>query len=100
MGTTIVHNIQFKEKTKGGKRFWIVDDYRIKMTVSGAHFDYKNLFNGNKLLGDNVLKVMNENWKEVSENLIGGLEKAYNVISKSLANIVFEKIPIDDIFPK
>lgn len=70
------------------------------MENSGAVIDYKNLFNGNKLLADNILKVMNENWKEVSDVLKDGAEKAYKVVLKSLANKVFEKVPIDEIFLK
>lgn len=94
------HIITFKEQQKEGKTFWLVDVYKLGMSITGAHFDYTNLFNGNKLLGDNMLKVMNDNWKDVSEGLIGGLEEAYGIILKAMANQLFEKVPIDEIFPK
>lgn len=70
------------------------------MSNSGAVLDYKNLFNENKLLAENILKVMNENWKEVTDILKNGMEKAYSVILKSFANQVFGKVPIEEIFPK
>lgn len=96
----MVHTLKFAEKSKEGKIYWVVDDYTLKFSLKGVSFDYKNLFNGNKLLEENILKVLNENWKEVSEVLIEGLEKAYSTVLKSVANQLFAKVPVDEIFPK
>lgn len=98
METNLTHTLFFKDITKNKKIYWIVDDYGLKMTLNGAQFDYKNLFNGNKLLGDNILRVMNENWREIADSLVVGVEKAYIPVLKALANQIFTKIPINNIF--
>ncbi|XP_026733950.1 circadian clock-controlled protein-like [Trichoplusia ni] len=69
-------------------------DFEVK---EGAHFHLSNLFNGNKELSDNLLKFINENWYQVS-NEFG--RPFTNVAAKAIyKNIVkyFEKVPIQDI---
>lgn len=100
MGTKIVHNLYFTEEKRANRKFWIVENYTIKMSFTGAEFNYENLFNGNEELSTRIHKLLNENWKEVGEEVIAGTEKAYGAILKSIANSVFNKVSMDDIFPK
>lgn len=78
----------------------MIEDYNLKITVTKASFQFENLFNGNKLLSENILKVMNDNWRDVVDGLIGPWEKAYGIVLKAIGNQVFGKIPFSKLFPK
>lgn len=92
----ILHTIHFKENGK----FWRIQDYGLKLAVENATFNYENLFNGNKLLGDNMLKLMNDNWNLIADDIIPGLEETYGLVFKAIGNQLFLKVPIEDIFLK
>ncbi|CAH2009117.1 unnamed protein product [Acanthoscelides obtectus] len=95
---TMEHAVKFKEETKGGKKYLIVDSYTLKININGAHYDFQNLFDGDKLLADNILTVINENWKEVFDDVRSGIEGAYSEVCKHIANGLFTHIPYNEIF--
>jgi len=61
-------------------------------------FKYDNQFNGNKELGDPITSLLNENWKEVFEDIKPEVQEVINVILTNYINIIFEKVPIHDLF--
>ncbi|CAH1159731.1 unnamed protein product [Phaedon cochleariae] len=97
---TFVHTITFKEMMKKGKKLFHVEDYKLSITIKGAHYDFRNLFDGDKNLADNILKVINENWNVIFDDVKHGVESSYAAVFKALANKVFDNIPMDDIFLK
>nr|XP_023030123.1 circadian clock-controlled protein-like [Leptinotarsa decemlineata] len=97
---TIVHTVTFEKKTKNNRAHLTVKSYDMKITIKGAHFDFRNLFNGNEKLSDNIHKVVNENWNVIYEDVREGVQKAYGEAFKLVTNEFFEKIPVDEIFLK
>lgn len=63
-----------------------------------AKLKYNNLFNGNKLLGDTVNLFINENIREVFDEI---KEAAFVVIADLYSKVlfpVFEKVPYKQLF--
>ncbi|CAG9819734.1 unnamed protein product [Phaedon cochleariae] len=100
MDPRIVHTVVFKELTKNGKKHFHVEDYKLGISIKGAHYDFQNLFDGDKKLADNILKVINENWNVIFEDVRAGVETAYSAVCKAMANRLFDTVPVDDIFLK
>lgn len=61
-------------------------------------FDFENLFNGDKALGDNINKVLNENWEQVWGDLQEGYEKAIARICEMLTNDFYTTVSKEDAF--
>ncbi|VEN57799.1 unnamed protein product, partial [Callosobruchus maculatus] len=95
---TMQHIIQFKEQTKGGKKHLMVDTYLLNIEIKGANYDFKNLFDGDQALSKNILTVINENWKEVYDDVKSGIAKAYGEVCKLIANGLFSKMPYNEVF--
>lgn len=61
-------------------------------------FDLQNLFNGDKALADNVLKVLNENWEEVFGDVKSGYENAFSQIFTGIFSRLLDRVSVDDLF--
>lgn len=83
---------------KNNKKFFLVDGCKLSFTVEGAHYDFQNLFNGDKTLAEPILKVINDNSLEIFKDVQAGVEASYALVVESLAKHIFNKIPIDEIF--
>lgn len=58
-------------------------------------FKVDNLFNGDKALGDNMNLFLNENWKEIFDEVNESLNKAYRGVVENIVKSVFSKYPYD-----
>ncbi|KAF5286931.1 hypothetical protein FQR65_LT12390 [Abscondita terminalis] len=75
-----------------------VKDFIIKLDPGKVEFDFKNLFNGDAKLGDEMNKLLNDNWSDVFVDVKSGYEDALSAIFKNIANLIFKKIPYNEIF--
>ncbi|XP_060872774.1 uncharacterized protein LOC132946731 [Metopolophium dirhodum] len=69
-----------------------------KFTTSKMHLKMNNLFNGDKLLGDNMNLFLNENWMELLKEMQPAFEKALSSAFISIAQEFFNRIPLNQIF--
>ncbi|KAL1488296.1 hypothetical protein ABEB36_015245 [Hypothenemus hampei] len=94
----IVLDLQLEEVTRNGQKFFnmksIVADITPKKMIT--HFD--NLFNGNKLLGDNMNSVIKEEWAALYFDVKPSVDKNYAEVFKHYAQELFNKIPANQIF--
>ena len=58
----------------------------------------KNLFNGNKALGDAMNRFIKENWKSIFDDMKPSLFEAFGGVFKNLMNKVFKTVPYDEMF--
>lgn len=81
-------------------KYYAVEECTLDMKCTDAHYDFKNLFNGNKQLADGILKVINDNPLDIFNDVKPGVDKSYALVCKALAQFLFEKVPADAIFPQ
>lgn len=62
------------------------------------YINFGNLFKGDKALGDNTNKFLNENWEDILNELKVNLYDAFGQVVESLINSAFSKIPYKDLF--
>lgn len=61
-------------------------------------YNFENLFNGDKALGDAMNKVLNDNNMVIFEDVKQGYEASFDIIFKDLVNKIFARIPLNEIF--
>lgn len=83
---------------KNGDTYLKVTKFVMNCDPELVVFDFVNLFNGNKQLGDNVNRVLNDNWKEIYDELEREYMGTVSTALLKLSNKLFEKIPIKYIF--
>ncbi|KAG8325401.1 hypothetical protein J6590_068341 [Homalodisca vitripennis] len=89
-----------KPLTKDGKDFAQVTS--LKFVVNEAdrvYYDLQNLFNGNKELGENMNLVLNDNWKQILDDMRGPVQTALGAAFRQIADNVVHKVPYTTIFP-
>ncbi|XP_069683193.1 protein takeout-like [Periplaneta americana] len=79
----------------------------ILLTSATVHLDPKrmyiqldNLFNGDKRLGDQMNKLLDENWKEVFDEITPHIAASFLEMFIKLANGISKQIPFDLLIPE
>ncbi|CAH0553019.1 unnamed protein product [Brassicogethes aeneus] len=83
---------------KDGKKYANVKDAHLDLKLKRAYFLLENLFNGDKLLGDNMNMVLNDNWEEVMKEVGAGINHTIEVVVTNILKAYFEKIPYNEMF--
>ncbi|XP_050438825.1 protein takeout-like [Adelges cooleyi] len=88
--------IQFQKITSNGKHFLKPVNLSKTMSTSRMRFNFHNLFNGNKVLGDTVNNLMNQNWMEMLKYLEPTFTKMLDQLYIRYATAFFQKVPMDE----
>ncbi|XP_017080003.2 uncharacterized protein LOC108113805 [Drosophila eugracilis] len=91
--------IKFKRVSKGEHQTF-AEVVNINVEVDPAHVTYhlENLFNGQKDLSENMHALINENWKDIFNELKPGIGEAFGLIAKSVLDRIFGKLPLEQLF--
>ncbi|KAK9504722.1 hypothetical protein O3M35_010989 [Rhynocoris fuscipes] len=93
-------HLKFKEFEKNGKQYYELSAFDFDFDADNVHIQFDNLFNGDKALGDNMNAFLNENWREILQELKPAISRAFGAAFREVGNRVFSKVPINDISPK
>ncbi|XP_067014109.2 circadian clock-controlled protein daywake [Anabrus simplex] len=87
------------EKTADGKDYIKLLNAKIEArSLSRAHFDFTNLFNGDKTLSETTLKFLNENWLDAFKELAPLFLEALAEQARQVLNNVAEGVPVEKLF--
>uniref|UniRef100_A0A6M2DWZ1 Putative hemolymph juvenile hormone binding protein n=1 Tax=Xenopsylla cheopis TaxID=163159 RepID=A0A6M2DWZ1_XENCH len=81
-----------------GKSYMQLDQFDVKFTPKRVTMHFDNLFNGDKVLGDNLNNFINENWPEIFKEVQPALEDSLAQIFLEITNRVFNKVPTEEVF--
>lgn len=73
-------------------------EVKMKLDPSRVHYNLANLFNGRKDLSDAMHALINENWKEIFNELKGDIATAMGLIFKSVLNRTLGRQPLEQLF--
>jgi hypothetical protein len=88
----------YDEFKKKDKTFVKVISSSLTLDPELVSFNFENLFNGDKKLGDNVNQVLNDNWREVFDDVIQDYIEVFNKILIAVFNNLFSKVSLEDAF--
>lgn len=75
-----VHELIGEPLEKNGEMFIRFKEYNIKLIPGRVYLHFENLFNGDRLLGNQMNRFMNENWELIFNELKGGYEETLRLI--------------------
>lgn len=93
-------SVKFKTRVveKGGREYLEVLRTKLILNPKSIHFLLENLFNGDKTLGDNMNKFLNENSHDIFNELKPSIVEAIGVIITAIASGPLNKYPYSDLF--
>ncbi|XP_014280225.1 protein takeout [Halyomorpha halys] len=86
-------------KRKGSEYAHISRD-RVDFTTSRFKLSLTGLFGGDKALSDNMNQILNDNWREVLDDLKPSISGTVGEIIKFTLNNIFDMIPYELFFPE
>lgn len=95
-----VHELIGEPMYHDGETYIRFKEYNIKLIPARVHLHFENLFNGDRLLGNQMNRFMNDNWELIFSELKGGYEETLSYVFKEVTNKLFTKVPMDRIFPR
>ncbi|CAH0393348.1 unnamed protein product [Bemisia tabaci] len=82
-----------------GKTYFNVVDFFCDFNIGHASVYLTDLFDGDKELGDAMNLFLNDNWRNVAQEIKPVLEETVANLFKKFANKLFHKYPLDEILP-
>lgn len=73
--------------------------FEYKLHTKKAEYQFDNLFDGNERLGNEINALINNNWKEIYDDVSYGYEFGLSEAFKQLSNLVFRKVSCKYLFP-
>jgi len=92
------HEIKFKKYEKDGETYFKIANYKLVLNVQKMTFQFDNLFNGDKVLGNAMNGVINSNWEMFWQQMRSNVDEHYMKMYRKIANKVFSQIPVKEIF--
>ena len=83
---------------RNSKTYYTTASTEMQSDVEHAHFQFDNLFNGNKELGDNVDLVLNDNWRQVVDELHPEYNEIVRQILTGMIEKVWTKVSLEEMF--
>ncbi|XP_044260355.1 protein takeout-like [Tribolium madens] len=93
-----VCRLHYEEISNNGKTYLKFTKSDLDIEPDFVNFNFENLFNGDKALGDNINKVLNENWQDVYHDLKDDHIQVLNKILLNLMNNFFAKVSVEEAF--
>ncbi|BES99102.1 JHBP [Nesidiocoris tenuis] len=91
--------LHYTEKAAGSKTYYNVEKLDFDFDVENLVMQFDNLFNGDKALGDNMNKFLNQNWKEILHELKPNIAATFAVAFREISNRLFSRITKPQITP-
>ncbi|XP_046668942.1 protein takeout-like [Homalodisca vitripennis] len=99
-GLTITYKYDFDlVKKNDGKEYMNLTTSELLFDIGYAYFHLDNLFNGDKLLGDNMNIFLNENWKDLVKEFGPAVGSALGEVFRRLLTNIHGLVPYDVVYP-
>ncbi|XP_075145239.1 protein takeout-like [Haematobia irritans] len=92
------YSFDMKPVETNGKTYASLEHVKLDIKPESVQFYFENLFKGDKNLGDNMNKFLNENWKDIFQEIKPQFSKALSLQVKALLNTLFSKYPYEEYF--
>lgn len=92
------YDVYYELIKKNGKEHMKLKNPKLEIDTSGMTFKLTNLFNGDKLLGDNMNTFLNENWREVIKEFGPAVSETLSQVITIIVNNITDLVPFDEVF--
>ncbi|XP_044764567.1 protein takeout-like [Coccinella septempunctata] len=95
VGTLLV---DFAIHSKKGQKHLRANSAKLLFDVSHASYNFTNLLKRNRNIEQSLGKVLNENWKEIFDELVPFYTDAYAQALLQVVNRFFSRVPLSEVF--
>ncbi|KDR22098.1 protein takeout-like [Zootermopsis nevadensis] len=99
VNNTLSYSYDWDLKQMGDYRHMILKNSKAEIKPSRAFIHLSNLFDGDKLLGNQINGFLTENWQELFRDIGPTVAGAISEAVTSVVNGISKEVPYDDIFP-
>lgn len=92
-----VYNGKLDTIDKNGKKYYKVIEEPMTIVPHRLHFQLDNLFNGDERLGTEMNRFLNENWKDVFEEVNSAVTNTVRALITTVVNAYLTNIPISEL---
>ncbi|XP_026478360.1 protein takeout-like [Ctenocephalides felis] len=85
--------------TKNNKQYYTIENVELKFQPKRMYLTFNNP-DQDRLLEDQTNRFLNENWKDLFEELKPSFQDSFSALFKEIAARVFDRVPIKDMFLK
>ncbi|XP_074041047.1 protein takeout isoform X2 [Leptinotarsa decemlineata] len=85
------------ERINGIDHLVVLDNDVLKFELEGAKIRLDNLFDGDKVLGEQMNTFLNDNWKDVIDELGGAVSQTVRSLGRNIASRIFKKVPYKEL---
>ncbi|XP_055903324.1 protein takeout-like [Eupeodes corollae] len=93
----LIMQLNAEPLVKNGKTYMHVKKLKLDVETTRLHFDFKNLYNGDKNLGDSTNLFLNENWKDIFGEVRKTMTSAFASVFKKVINDILKNFPYDEL---
>lgn len=95
-----VWSMKFKGNAfeRNGEIYLKIQKTKIVFDALGLKLQFDNLFNGDKVLGDDMNRVLNENWKEIYSEVKDPVTRVFQDVYFETIQKVFDNVPYKKLF--
>ncbi|KAK9874612.1 hypothetical protein WA026_005442 [Henosepilachna vigintioctopunctata] len=83
---------------RNGVKYFHLDDFKLDYNIKKLSFNFENLFEGNKELGDQLNKFLNDNWDLILTDFGPGISNTVSGIIRNIYQQVGEEVPVKYFF--
>nr|CAD7419104.1 unnamed protein product [Timema poppensis] len=84
---------------KDGKKHFNVKDFKVKFDIGHCSLHLGDLFHGDQELGDTMNALLNDNWKNLADEIKPTLENTISSLLKNMSNNIYRKYSLDELLP-
>lgn len=88
-----------KYEKKDGKTFLSVQERKIKLKIGALKIHFSNLFNGNKQLSETTNVFINENWRDILEEINPLVEDTIGEVMMQIIKGFLDLYTLEDLIP-
>nr|CAD7396621.1 unnamed protein product [Timema cristinae] len=94
----MVYSFDFEEVKKNGLTYIALKNSHVDINFGQANIHLENLFNGDKLLGDNMNTFLNENWRDVVDDVGPAFTQSLAELMGNIFSGVFGLVSVEEAF--
>ncbi|XP_041972265.1 protein takeout-like [Aricia agestis] len=94
----VKHDLIGEPVVRDGETYMHIREYRTRFVPKQVTLHFTDLFNGDKVLGDNMNMFLNANSELVFNELKESYEAGLSDLFKNVTNNIFDKVPMNQIF--
>jgi len=75
-----------------------MENAKLTFKIDRLVFNFENLYNGDKTLGESTNKFLNDNWSDIFREIKANIFDAFTLIAENTLRNTFNKVPYNDLF--